>query len=161
MLTMTALRLVALVLAALSLGPSLAHALEAPPRLRNWPPELWRETTVFHGQYALFGMIGGPLEIATVGVPAWIAVLAVQRGEVAIPAVAAALLFATALVVWLLVVNRTNGVMATWRPGPLPADFAAVQRRWETGHLVMAGLKLAGFVALAWWAIRSAAYERP
>ena len=160
MLTMTVLRWAALVLTALSLGPSFAHALEAPPRLRNWPPELWRETTVFHGQYALFGMIGGPLEIAAVGVTAWIAVLAVRRGEVVIPAVTAALLFAAALIVWLLVVNRANGVMAGWRPGPLPPDFAAVQRRWETGHMVMAGLKLAGFAALAWWAVRSAAAGR-
>lgn len=158
MLTMTVLRWTTLLLAALSLGPSLAHALEAPPRLR-WPPELWRETTVFHGQYTLFGMIGGPLEIAAVGVTAWVATLAVRRGEVAIPAVTAALLFAAALIVWLLVVNRANGVMAAWRPGPLPADFAAVQRRWEIGHIVMAGLKLAGFAALAWWAVRPAAVE--
>jgi hypothetical protein len=51
----------ALVLAALDLAPSPAHALEAPPRLARWPIELWRETTVSNGQFAVLGVIGGPL----------------------------------------------------------------------------------------------------
>ena len=52
-----------LTLAALSLGPSFAHVLEAPPRLTIWSPELWREATVFNGQFQLFATIGGPLRI--------------------------------------------------------------------------------------------------
>ena len=38
--------MIAAVIAALSLGPSFAHVLEAGPRLSVWPPQLWRETTV-------------------------------------------------------------------------------------------------------------------
>ena len=151
-----ALRAALLTLAALSLGLSFAHALEAPPRLRNWPPDLWRETTVFHGQYALFGALGGPIEIATVILALIAAAVAIRGGEGRVEAVVGAMLFVAALVVWLAVVNRANGVMATWRPGPLPVDFAAIQRRWETGHIVMAGLKLLGFLSLALWAIRPA-----
>ena len=38
-------------IAALSLGPSFAHVLESLPRLSQWSPELWRETTVFNSQF--------------------------------------------------------------------------------------------------------------
>ncbi|MGO4572822.1 hypothetical protein [Microvirga sp. 2TAF3] len=55
-------RFLALVISALSLGPSFAHALEALPRLTVWSPELWREATVFNGQFQLFGILGGPLD---------------------------------------------------------------------------------------------------
>jgi hypothetical protein len=42
-----------------------------------------------------------------------------------------------------------NVVMAGWTPGSVPADFEAVRARWEEGHVVVATLKLAGLVALA------------
>ena len=42
------LKPLALLLAALSLGASYAHVLEAPPRLNDWPPELWREAADAH-----------------------------------------------------------------------------------------------------------------
>lgn len=58
--------LVSLLLAALSLGPSFAHVLEAPPRLFVWAPELWREATVFNGQFVLFAKVGGPLDVTTI-----------------------------------------------------------------------------------------------
>jgi hypothetical protein len=148
------LRIAAIVLAALSFGPSFAHLLEAPPRLTDWPPELWRETTVFHGQYLVFGALGGPIELATVAVTAVVAALAVRRRDGAVLAVAAAVLFAAALAAWLTVVRPANGVMATWRPGPLPADFLAVRNRWESGHMVMAALKFAAVCLVAWWAVR-------
>jgi hypothetical protein len=148
------LRATALLLAALSLGLSFAHLLEAPPRLLAWPPDLWRETTVFHGQYRLFGLVGGPIELFGVVLTAAVAAVAVRRKAGPGAAIAAAALYAAALAVWLLVVNPANGVMAGWRPGPLPADFAAVQRQWEAGHIGMAALKLAGFTALAWHVAR-------
>jgi hypothetical protein len=40
-------------------------------------------------------------------------------------------------------------VLATWTPGPIPADFRAVQWRWETGHMAVAAAKLVGFVFAA------------
>lgn len=58
--------LVSLLLAALSLGPSFAHVMEAPPRLFVWAPELWREATVFNGQFVLFAKVGGPLDVTTI-----------------------------------------------------------------------------------------------
>ena len=131
-LLVTACAVVAVVIAALSLGLSFAHVLEAPPRLNIWPPELWRETTVFNGQFKFFAVLGGPLDVAAVLLFA-----------------AAALFYAVALALWFGLVAPANAIMATWTPGPVPADFHAVQLRWETGHMAMAAAKLIGFVFAA------------
>jgi hypothetical protein len=144
-----AVRLATLVVCALSLGLSFAHLLEAPPRLKVWPPELWRETTVFHGQYNLFGAIGGPIDVAAVVLTMVLAWLAWRTGRSVVAATTAAALFALSLAVWLSVVAPANNVLATWKPGPLPEDFVAIRARWETGHMFMAWIKLAGFTALA------------
>ena len=58
--------LLAAVVAALSLGPSFAHVLEAAPRLTVWPPELWRETTVFNRQFEFFAIVGAPLDVGVI-----------------------------------------------------------------------------------------------
>jgi hypothetical protein len=144
-----AVRLASLIVGALSLGLSFAHLLEAPPRLRAWPPELWRDTTVFHAQYALFGAVGGPIDVAAVLLTLALAWSAWRNGRRVVAATTAAALFALSLVVWLTVVLPANHVMATWTPGPLPEDFAAVRGRWESGHIAMAWIKLAGFTALS------------
>lgn len=141
--------LAALIVTALSLAPSFAHVLEAPPRLLDWPPELWREATVFHGQFRLFGLLGGPLDIGAVLVTAGLAFVLRGRHPAFGYALAGAALFACGLAVWFTWVAPANSLLATWRPGPIPADFQAVRDRWETGHMAVAGLKLTGFVAIA------------
>lgn len=137
----------ALVIAALDLAPSLAHAIEAPPRLHQWSLELWREATVFNGQFAVLGILGGPLEIGTIaltGCYAWM-----LRGQAGFrPAVAAFAAFLLALVAWVVVVAPANAALATWAPGPVPPDAAAVRLNWESGHILAAAIKLAGFVLL-------------
>jgi hypothetical protein len=141
------LAVIALTLAALSLGPSWAHVLEAPPRL-EWPAELWRQATVFGGQFRLFAYLGGPIDLLAILLPALLAWRV--RGQPGGRLVAAgAALFGAALLVWFLWVQGANAVLASWTPGPPPADFDAVRRRWETGHMAVAGLKLLGFVVLA------------
>jgi hypothetical protein len=141
--------LVALVVAALSLGPSFAHVLEAPPRLSTWSPELWREATVFNGQFTLFATVGAPMDVAAIlltGVFAWLIRRERPAGRFA---AACAVLFAAALATWAVMVAPANAVLATWRPGPIPADFTAIRDRWEGGHMAVAALKLAGFILLA------------
>jgi hypothetical protein len=138
-----------LLVGALSLGLSFAHLLEAGPRLGVWSAELWREATVFNGQYYLFGIAGAPLDV---GAPLLMGALAwALRGEGAAArlALAGAALFALALAVWLWRVAPANQILATWRPGPLPADADAVRLRWEVGHIAVFALKLPGFAALA------------
>lgn len=136
-------------IAALSLGPSFAHVLEAAPRLNTWSPELWRETTVFNGQFQLFAVVGAPLDIVAIFCPAMLAYLLWSDRLASIYAVAAALLFAAALAAWALRVAPANAVLATWQPGqPIVADFEAIRWRWETGHMIVAAVKLAGFLSL-------------
>jgi hypothetical protein len=141
--------LAALVLAALSLGPSFAHVLEAPPRLADWPPELWREATVFHGQFRVFGLLGGPLDGGAVLVTGILAYLLRGQRPAFRYAAAGAAFFACGLATWLAWVAPANAVLATWQPGPLPGNFHAIRDRWETGHMVIAGLKFCGFIAVA------------
>ena len=141
-------RLAALILAALSLGPSFAHLLERPPRM-SWPPQLWIAATNFGGQYAWFGRVGALLDPATVLVLLLLAWQGRRYRPDFVAAAASFLLFSAALACWALVVQPMNVVMAGWTPGSVPADFETVRARWETGHVIVAALKLAGLVALA------------
>jgi hypothetical protein len=134
--------------AALSLGPSFAHVLEAPPRLA-WPPDLWRETTVFNAQFWLFAAVGAPLDIAAILCPGVLSFLLRHDAPALRLALAATVLYVMALAAWLLLVNPANAVLAGWTPGPIPPNFDAIRLRWEAGHMVVAAFKLAGFLSLA------------
>lgn len=68
---------------------------------------------------------------------------------------AAAGLFAASLIAWTLLVLPMIEIMARWTGGSAPSDFALVRDQWETGHGAMAGLKLAGFVALVFGHVRA------
>jgi hypothetical protein len=138
-------------IATLSFGPSFAHVLESLPRLKVWSPELWREATVFNGQFQLFLYIGAPLDMLAVAAPASLAFLVRANGAAALVAGAGAVFFAVALALWFLLVFPANQALATWTPGPIPADFDALRWRWETGHMVVASAKLIGlaFILLA------------
>lgn len=135
--------------AALSFGPSFAHVLEALPRLRLWSPELWRETTVFNAQFQYFLVVGAPLDVAAIILPIVLAFLVKANGSAFIAVAIGAAFYALALALWFLLVAPANAVLATWTPGPIPTDFAAVQWRWEAGHMAVASAKLVGFAALA------------
>ncbi len=137
-----------LLLAGLSLGPSFAHVLEAPPRLSVWSPELWREATVFNGQFALFAKVGAPLDVASISVAFLLAYLLANERPAFWFALAGAVLLAAGLGAWFTLVAPANAILATWQPGPLPPDFDAVRLRWETGHMVVAAAKLMGFVSI-------------
>ena len=141
-------RLAALILAASSLGPSFAHLLERPPRMA-WPPQLWMAATNTGGQYGWFGRVGAILDPATILVLLLLAWLTRRRRPAFVAAAASALLFGAALACWALVVQPMNVVMAGWTAGQVPPDFEAVRARWEDGHVLVAALKLAGLVALA------------
>ena len=141
--------LLSLTIMALSLGLSFAHLLEAPPRIANWPPELWREATVFHGQFLLFGILGGPIELGSVLLGFTVTLLVGRKEPRAFkPALAGSMLYLGGLMIWAAVVAPVNAELASWKPGPLPEDFDAVRLRWETGHIVIACVKLLGFASM-------------
>ncbi|MFU0505931.1 DUF1772 domain-containing protein [Pseudaminobacter sp. NGMCC 1.201702] len=143
------LAFVTVIVAALSLGPSFAHVLEAPPRLKVWSPDLWRETTVFNAQFWTFAAVGAPLDLSAIALTAVLAALLRDDHPAFGFAAIAAVLYALSLVAWFALVAPVNGELATWVPGPIPGNFEAVRLRWEIGHMVVAALKLAGFAALA------------
>lgn len=138
-----------IVVAALNLALSFAHLVEAPPRLWVWSPELWREATVFNGQFTLFAPLGAVLEIATIlgaGALAW---GCRNDGRGLRPALLATLFFAFGLGIWLAVVAPANAVLATWSPGPVPVGFETVRLRWEGGHIAITLVKVLAFSMLA------------
>jgi hypothetical protein len=142
-----------LTVAALSLAPSFAHMLEAWPRLYVWPPDLWRETTVFNQQFLLYLIVGAPLDLAAVALSAVYAVRLrtdrpKERSRAGL-AVTGCVLYSLALIVWALWVAPANDVLAAWTPGPIPENFDDIRGRWESGHIVVAVLKVLGFMALS------------
>ena len=134
----------AILVMALSLGPSFAHLLEAPPRLTAWPPELWREATVFHGQFAYFAIVGAPLDVGAIVLGAIMTVVVRRRRPAFRLAMAGTILFAVSLATWISMVAPANAILAQWVPGPIPDDFAAVRYRWEAGHIAISAIKTAG-----------------
>ena len=140
--------LLTVTVAALSLGPSFAHVLEAPPRL-TWAPDLWREATVFNAQFRLFAEVGAPLDVAAVLCPAVLSMLLWRDRPALYSALAATRLYALAVAAGFMLVNPANAVLATWAPGPIPADFDETRLRWETGHMAVAALKAVGFITPA------------
>jgi hypothetical protein len=134
----------AMLVMALSLGPSFAHLLEAPPRLTLWSPELWREATVFNGQFTYFAVVGAPLDVGAIVLGGIMAFLVRRRRPAFGLALAGTILYAAALGTWVSVVAPMNAILAQWEPGPLPVDFAAVRDRWEAGHMAITGIKVVG-----------------
>lgn len=135
--------------AALSLGPSFAHVLESVPRMTVWSPELWREATVFNGQFQLFATVGAPLDISAILLPAVLAFLSRGQRRATWLAIATMALFALALALWATIVAPANAALATWTPGPIPEDFEAIRDRWEYGHMCVAAAKALGVAVLA------------
>jgi hypothetical protein len=141
-------RFVAVMLAALTLGLGFCHLMQLPSRL-GWDQYLWIGSTVQGGLYAAFGSVGAVIFVATVIA---LALLAYFTREHARPgagaALAAALLFVLALVLWWVLVYPVNVELAKWVTGPVPEDWTAYRARWEWGHAAIALTELAGFAAL-------------
>jgi hypothetical protein len=116
-----AVRFVAILLAALTLGMGFCHLLQFPSRM-GWDQYLWVGSTVQGGLYSLFGSIGAVIDVATV--------------------------IALALTLWWVLVYPVNVELAKWVNGPVPSDWTAYRARWEWGHPIISLLQLAGFAAL-------------
>ena len=63
-------------------------------------------------------------------------------------ALAAALLFALALLLWWVLIYPVNVELAKWVIGPVPNDWTTYRSRWEWGHAIIALTELLGFAAL-------------
>lgn len=150
----------ALMVMALSLGPSFAHVLEAPPRLTVWSPELWREATVFNGQFRFFAIVGAPLDLGAIALGVLLSWFLRHRRPAVWFAMTAAALYALSLATWFTVVAPANAELAQWVPGPIPDNFEAIRNRWETGHMIVASVKVVG-LAMAILAVLAAGRAEP
>jgi hypothetical protein len=114
--------IVSLVLAALSLGPSYAHVLEALPRLTVWPAELWRDATVFHRQFEWYALIGAPVDVAAIIAAVALAFLVRDRKPMFRPAVVGAACLAAGLASWF---GLSRPPTRCWQHGS-PARFRRI-----------------------------------
>ena len=145
---LTGIRFTAILLAALTLGMGFCHLMQLPARM-GWDQYLWVGSTVQGGLYSLFGSIGAVIDVAAVIALALLAYLVRERRRPGFRlALAAAILFALALVLWWVLVYPVNVELAKWVNGPVPADWTDYRTRWEWGHAIISVLELAGFAAL-------------
>ena len=143
-----ATRFAAVMLAALTFGLGFCHLMQLPSRL-DWDQYLWVGSTVQGGLYALFGSVGALIFVATVIALALLAYFVREHGRPGFRfALAAAGLFALALVLWWVLVYPVNVELAKWIDGPVPSDWTSYRARWEWGHAIISLVELAGFAAL-------------
>lgn len=141
-------RFVAIVLAALTLGLGFCPLMQLPSRL-GWDQYLWVGSTVQGGLYAMFGSVGAVIFVATVIALGLNAYFTREHGRPGVRlALAAAALFAVALVLWWVLIYPVNVELAKWVNGPVPSDWTQYRARWEWGHAIIAGIELLGFAGL-------------
>jgi anthrone oxygenase-like protein len=144
MLTRT-LRFVAITCAALVLGLTLTHVLEAPGKAQLSGAEFLAIQHTFYGGYAV---VGGIAEI--VGLVASLVLAYLLRAErvAAGLALLAALCFAGTLLAFAFGNNPLNQQIASWTPETLPATWPQTRDAWDRAHTISAILGAIAFFAL-------------
>jgi hypothetical protein len=147
-MTLKAVRFIAILLAALTLGMGLCHLLQLPARM-GWDQYLWVGSTVQGGLYSLFGSASAVIDILTVVALALLTYLVREHRRPGVRlALTAALLFAIGLLLWWVLVYPVNVELAKWVNGPVPSDWTVYRSRWEWGHATISLFELGGFAAL-------------
>lgn len=143
-------RYIALMLSALTMAMSFAHAMEMPARM-SWDAALWAGTTVDGALYMMFGTLGGGIVVLNLIALVVVAILMRRHADPArrLSVIAAGLYILSFILFW-IVIAPVNSEIATWAGGNIPEDWSRWRLRWETGHLVNAVLQLIGFAALCW-----------
>lgn len=148
------LQVIALTLTALGLAPGAAHLLELPVKLA-YPPALYAQVT--STLYALFGPIGGAVQMAAMVTVAVLAFRSRRLPQGRLLAASAAALLAS-LLLWAFLVAPVNGEWgssADVSQAEFTAAYARLRARWEYGHV-------AAFIAwFAGWLGMAAAFTMP
>jgi hypothetical protein len=144
----------AILLAALGLVMGGAHLLELPVRA-GYDAEFYMQVT--STLYHYFALVGGPVQVAALGLAAMLAWK--NRGRPGRQhALAGATLLATSLVAWALMVQPVNnawGAATAADPHTAVQAYDALRTRWEAGHVVAFTAWLAGFVVLLTGGLRA------
>jgi hypothetical protein len=135
-----------LVLTALLMGTSFAHALEMPQKL-SVDGQTW--LTFQHTLYPYFAYIGGPVELGAIVAAGFLSYLVRAHRRALFLALGAVICLAIAFfVVWLGFTNPVNAQTAKWTAASMPADWAHWRNQWEYSHLARFALHLIAFGAL-------------
>jgi len=145
---MTALRLLALALAALILVPAGAHVFELPGKIGLERDAYFTVQGIYRG-WALFGVAIAAALLADAAL-----FFAERRRDPAAArwALAAAVLVAAGLAVFFIWVFPANQATANWTAPP--ANWEALRRQWEYGHAANAAILCAAFLATAMATVR-------
>lgn len=141
------LRFVATLCAALVMGLTLSHVLQAPGSL-SLDGAKW--LAVQHSFYGGFAVIGGAAEIIGLASATAVAIMVRHDRSGRRAAVVAAACFAGTLAAFALGNAPVNAQVATWTAATLPPQWTAARVRWETAHAASAVLSLAATVLLLW-----------
>jgi hypothetical protein len=135
-----------LILAALTLVPAGAHLAELPNKLRlNGPGWLAAQ-----GMYRGWGVVLGPLELATVIVAAsFVSRVRGRQPAFRLSVIALASYIAMQVCFWALTFP-VNLAVANWAPTQLPPDWALYRARWEWSHAARAVLAFTALLCLTW-----------
>ncbi|MFZ7127687.1 MAG: hypothetical protein ACOWWM_16135 [Desulfobacterales bacterium] len=140
-------RFITLILTALGLVMGGAHVLELPPKMR-YDPEMYAAVT--STLYPLFGLIGGPLQVAAV-FSALVLTYWVRGRPPFRLTLFGALSIVLSLVLWFILVAPVN---AEWRrvmetaSESVPSAYQRLRSRWEYGHAAAFIAWLTGFSLL-------------
>lgn len=138
---------ITIMLAALSLSPSIAHLLELPRRMK-FAQQLWVQVTVFENVYRLFGSVGAVFEVGAIVAAMVLAFLVRKHRSVFYWTLGGAMLLALAFVSWIVFVAPMNDEFAQWLTNPVPPNWTRYRNQWEYAHAINAVIKLLGLSLL-------------
>jgi hypothetical protein len=127
-------RFITLLLAALGMVMGGAHALELPPKMQ-YDPVMYADVT--KTLYRFFGLIGGPLQVASVLSAVFLVYLVHGRASLHLTLFGTLCLFLS-LALWFALVAPVN---AEWlqviesAPASVPSAYLRLRPRWEYGHV--------------------------
>jgi hypothetical protein len=139
--------LITLLLTALLLGTSFAHALEMPAKLQY---DAMQWTFLQHTLYQEFALIGGPIDVAAIFTSVVLAYLVrADRLSLLLTVAGAGCLMVAFFGSWILVTHPVNAETATWMTvRPIPSNWAHVRDLWEYSHLARFLLQFLGMTLL-------------
>jgi hypothetical protein len=138
---MTLLRFLALLFAALALGPALAHLLELPNKIGLSRDEYLTVQQIYRG-WALLGIVVFGALLSTLA----LAIAVRRRRREFIPALIAFLCIGGTQAIFWSFTYPANEQTANWTV--LPDSWRALRAQWEYSHAASAVLNLAAFIAL-------------
>ena len=142
-MALTVARFAALLLAAVALGPSLAHLLALPNKI-HLPAEEYLVVQQIYRGWALLGILLLAVLVATFV----LTVMARDRPKAFAASLIAFLCFVAMLIVFFAFTYPANVQTQNWTV--LPAHWESLRARWEYSHAANAVLNLIAVIALIW-----------